>query len=99
MTTRKPRRRQQASTTARGYGAEHQKLRATLLPRAYGQPCPRCGRPMLEGQDLDLGHTEDRTGYNGIEHADCNRRAGARKGNRKRGRRRAWTKAQTASRW
>ena len=54
---------------------------------------------MLEGQDLDLGHTEDRTGYNGIEHADCNRRAGARKGNRKRGRRRAWTKAQTASRW
>jgi hypothetical protein len=54
---------------------------------------------MLEGQDLDLGHTEDRTGYNGIEHADCNRRAGARKGNRRRGRRRAWVKAQTASRW
>jgi hypothetical protein len=54
---------------------------------------------MLEGQALDLGHTEDRQGYNGIEHARCNRRAGARRGNRKRGRRRQWIKAQTAERW
>lgn len=76
-------------TAARGYGYSHQALRRALLPQAYGQPCPKCGQPMLEGEDLDLGHTEDRTAYTGIEHASCNRRAGARKANRRRrGRRR-----------
>lgn len=69
-----------ASTTARGYGAKHQKLRAQLLPSAYGTPCARCGRPMLQGQALHLDHTDTRTGYLGFSHAACNRRAGARKG-------------------
>lgn len=64
-------------TTARGYDYAHQKLRQALLPYAYGQPCPKCGEVMMYGQALDLGHTDDRMGYTGIEHASCNRRAGA----------------------
>ncbi|GAB3429872.1 hypothetical protein [Actinophytocola sediminis] len=74
------------TTTERGYGAEHQQLRAELLPWAYGRPCPRCGDLMHEGQELDLGHDdEDRAEYQGMEHATCNRSAGAAKGNRQRG--------------
>jgi hypothetical protein len=80
MTWRGP--RPKAKTAARGYGAEHVKLRAKLLPHAYGKPCFRCGRPMLPGQALHLDHTDDRSGYGGFSHAACNRRAGARKGQR-----------------
>lgn len=72
------------NTTERGYGHSHQTLRAALLPEAYGQPCPRCGQTMTPDQQLDLGHTEDRTGYTGIEHATCNRGAGGRKAARNR---------------
>jgi hypothetical protein len=66
------------------YSGPHQAIRRALLPYAYGRPCPRCGRPMLPGQKLDLGHTDDRAGYSGIEHARCNRAAGARLGNERR---------------
>lgn len=67
------------------YGTEHQRRRAELLPAAYNTPCPRCGRLMLRGQELDLGHSEDlalNPGAKGdrIEHADCNRAAGGRLG-------------------
>jgi hypothetical protein len=55
-----------------------------LLPDAYGRPCPRCGLPLLPGQDLDLDHTDDRAGYLGFIHATCNRAAGARLGNARR---------------
>jgi hypothetical protein len=30
---------------------------------------------MLAGQALDLDHTDDRRGYKGFSHAECNRRA------------------------
>jgi hypothetical protein len=70
-----------AGTSERGYGYRHQVLRRALLPFAYGRACPKCGQLMLPGQQLDLGHTEDRTAYTGMEHAHCNRRAGALKGN------------------
>lgn len=63
------------------YSGPHQAIRRALLPDAYGRPCPRCGFPMLPGQALDLGHTDDRAAYSGMEHARCNRQAGARKGN------------------
>jgi hypothetical protein len=66
------------------YAGPHQAIRRALLPDAYGRPCPRCGFPMLPGQALDLGHTDDRAAYSGIEHARCNRQAGARLGNARR---------------
>jgi hypothetical protein len=71
-------------TTARGYGYTHQVLRRALLPGAYGQTCRHCGETMLPGQALDLDHNDDRTGYRGMAHAACNRRAGANKTNAQR---------------
>jgi hypothetical protein len=71
-----------ASATARGYGYTHQKLRAQWEPKvATGNlTCPRCTKPILPGQPWQLGHTDDRTGYNGPEHARCNLSAGGRAG-------------------
>jgi len=82
--------RQRAGSTARGYGPAHQKLRKQLLARwRPGDPCARCGWPMLyrwliypDGRKvsaIDLGHTDDRTGYTGLEHRNCNRRDGQAK--------------------
>ncbi|WP_018658470.1 hypothetical protein [Actinomadura flavalba] len=67
------------STHARGYGHAHRQLREQLLPQAYGQPCTRCGEVLVEGEELDLDHTDDRGAYNGFAHRSCNRRAGGRK--------------------
>ena len=67
------------STTKGGWGNQHQKLRKRLLPQAYGQPCTRCGRPMLPGQKLHLDHNDSRTGWLGFSHAACNLRAAAKK--------------------
>lgn len=78
------------TTAQRGYGTKHEQLRARLL-KAWrpGDPCARCGQPMLYRWTLDrngnriaaihLGHTDDRTGYTGLEHARCNLRDGQRK--------------------
>lgn len=77
-------------TTARGYGSQHQALRRQLLARwRPGDPCARCGQPMMyrwlctsDGRRvsaIDLGHTDDRRGYTGLEHRACNRRDGQRK--------------------
>ena len=64
------------------YGAEHQRIREALLPQAWGTPCPRCGETMFETDDLDLGHSVDlavdpHAVGDRIEHASCNRAAGA----------------------
>jgi hypothetical protein len=86
-----------ASTTARGYGWSHQRLRAALIA-AYSptDPCWRCGFPLGPWpQLLDLGHVDgDKTRYAGLEHRRCSRSAGARYGNQLRGRRRI-----TSRRW
>lgn len=66
------------------YDGEHRRLRAALLPGAYGRRCPRCGERMLPGQALDLGHADVGGGWQGMEHAACNRAAGARSGKRRR---------------
>ena len=67
--------RQRGTTTQRGYGAEHRKLRAQAIATyAPSDPCWRCLEPL--GPDpslLDLGHTDDRRGYMGLEHAACSR--------------------------
>ena len=66
--------------TAAGYGSKHQKLRRQLLPQAYGQPCSRCGLPMLPGQALHLDHDDyDHTKWRGFSHKACNLRAAAKK--------------------
>lgn len=77
-------------TSERGYGASHVALRNRLLAAwRPGQPCARCGQPMLYRWTLDsagrrvsaidLGHDDQRTGYTGLEHRACNRRDGQRK--------------------
>lgn len=88
----------QGSTTARGYGSDHKRLRAAGLASAYGTACARCGQVMVEGQDLDLDHTDARDGYRGFSHRRCNRAAGARKGNANR-RRKTTTNANTSRDW
>lgn len=77
------RRNTRTNTTARGYGAAHQAERARLLAAFRpGQPCARCGKPITTKNDADLGHTDDRGGYRGLEHRRCNRGAGKGKGKR-----------------
>ena len=63
------------STVARGYGRHHKRLRAVWARQVEaGQvDCARCGRPISPGQLWDLDHSEDRSGYLGPSHADCNR--------------------------
>ena len=74
------------STTARGYGREHQAERERRLA-AYkqGDPCAHCGAPItwwpvsVARRYLDLPHTADRSGYlPGLAHRYCNRRDGQR---------------------
>jgi hypothetical protein len=65
-------------TTARGYGARHQSLRAQWkrIVEAGGATCARCGRPITPGEPWDLGHKVDgdkTAGYHGPEHRRCNR--------------------------
>ncbi len=62
------------------YAGPHQTVRKHTKQAAYGSACCRCGRPMLEGQDLDLDHTDDGSGYRGWAHSTCNRSAGGRLG-------------------
>lgn len=69
------------TTAQRGYGNEHKRMRAALLPTMPGSPCTRCGVTLNEGDQVDLDHTDDRSGYNGWAHSSCNRRAGANKRN------------------
>jgi hypothetical protein len=64
------------SSSARGYGADHQRLRKRWAPRvaAGGVTCARCSLPIHPGEPWDLGHDDaDRRRYNGPEHARCNR--------------------------
>jgi len=84
--------RQRKSTTSeRGYGPEHDRLRAELAPVvATGTVrCWRCGRLIAAGAPWHLGHDDvDRSVYRGPEHPRCNTSAAAKIGNRLRGLRR-----------
>jgi hypothetical protein len=64
------------TTTQRGYGAQHQRLRRIWAPRVAGGqvPCARCGMLIAAGELWDLGHDDhNRDRYTGPEHARCNR--------------------------
>ena|SRR5215471_933994 len=94
---RKPRKpRPPGYTTTHGWGSVHQKLAAAALAVWQpGDPCTRCGLPMWQRwtitptgrkvSAIHLGHTDDRTGYRGLEHARCNVSDGATRGNLARG--------------
>ncbi len=65
------------------YDAAHAAIRkAMLASRLPSDRCARCGRvlPADPGQ-VDLGHTDDRRGYSGLECSRCNRSAGGKLGN------------------
>lgn len=63
------------TTTARGYGNNHQKLRREVAPIvAAGQArCARCGKPIKPDEPWDLGHIDGTRDYAGPEHSACNR--------------------------
>lgn len=67
---------------ARGYGADHDRRRRALVARINAGEtirCIDCG-VRLTPATLDLGHTEDRSGYRGPQCAPCNRSDGGRRG-------------------
>lgn len=75
--------RQQAPTTARGYGSAHQAERKRRLPHyTEHSPCGRCGRPLGPDRKLwHLPHNAARTGYEpGFWCAPCNWADGAKRG-------------------
>lgn len=91
------------TTTARGLGAAHQRLRRQLLPAALGTRCPgpwagprstRCTGLMTDPARMDLDDRVPRV-YGGTSYTTgariccrpCNRGHGARLGNRLRARR------------
>jgi len=78
------------STTARGYGAAHQRERAKWKRSvdAGEVNCSRCGQWIQPGAPWDLGHADDRTAYTGPECRRCNRADGGRRRHRKPSRRR-----------
>lgn len=69
------------TTTSRGYGNAHQRLRKQLARsvEAGYAVCWRCGLPIKPGTPWHLGHDDhDRSIYRGAEHARCNLSAGGR---------------------
>lgn len=72
------------TSTRRGYDSRHQQARRVEAQRVANLEaiCPRCGLLILPTEPWDLGHTDDRNGYQGAEHSRCNRSAGGRNGAR-----------------
>lgn len=77
-----------ATTSQRGYGAHHQRLRLRwkrLLASEGQLPCARCHKPVLPTDEWELDHDDiDRTRYIGVSHKLCNRQAGGEKSQRMR---------------
>lgn len=70
------------TTTARGYGWDHQTERKRWQHRLNRDGfliCVRCGQPITVGQPWDLGHNPQRTAWTGPEHMSCNRADGGRR--------------------
>lgn len=62
------------------HSTAHQKLREATVGDYVGTACVRCGKPMLDPDQMHLDHNDDRTGYLGYSCAKCNMSAGGRKG-------------------
>jgi hypothetical protein len=67
-------------TVERGYDARHrrERQRVARLIRGGTEVCCRCGNPLPPDIPSDmwhLDHTEDRTGYLGPAHKECNEKA------------------------
>lgn len=84
--------RRRGTTTERGYGREHQKVRASWSPlvdagmvQCHAVICVMPTRWIEPGSKWHLGHTADRSGWTGPEHQRCNTADGGRR--RGRGRR------------
>jgi len=97
--------RQQGTTPQRGYGYAHQQERERWRPEVdagraicHAAICLMPARWIIPGTPWDLGHTPDRTGWTGPEHATCNRSAGNRSARRRRLRRRTASQPFTTSR-
>ena len=76
-------------TTERGYGNDHQKVRAQWAPVVdNGEAwcaevvCLEPSRWIRPGTPWDLAHNRDRTSYLEPAHPRCNRSEGSRRGNR-----------------
>jgi hypothetical protein len=70
------------SSTARGYGTSHRKLRAQWerIIATGGVHCWRCHKPIYSWMDWELGHDDwNRDITRGPEHNACNRKAAAAK--------------------
>lgn len=69
--------RANGTTTQRGYGAEHQRLRRQWAARIAkgGVSCSRCGTLLQPGMPFDLDHADDRRSYRGPSCPACNRAA------------------------
>jgi len=66
----------------RGYGPEHDRLRADWQRRIDSGEVVYCARgcgTQITGRAFDLGHADDRATYNGPECRTCNRADGGRK--------------------
>lgn len=73
------RERVRGSSSQRGYGQEHSKLRDSINRRGIENfVCARCGGAFMAGEEFQLGHTDDRASWHGPEHARCNLSAAGR---------------------
>jgi hypothetical protein len=70
----------------RGYGSEHERLRAQWTPAVeagavdcHATTCVMPSRRIKPGTPWHLGHTADRTAWTGPEHATCNTVDGGRR--------------------
>ena len=95
--------RYRGTTAARGYGGQHQKLRAQWKPAVdagqaicHAAICLHPSRWIQPGTPWHLGHTADRTAWTGPEHALCNEADGGR---RSRMRGRTWQPLRTSRTW
>ena len=85
------RNRVNGTTTQRGYGTPHQKLRNQWKPlvdtgqvQCHATTCHEPTRWITPGTPWHLGHTTDRQTWTGPEHQHCSTADGARRGNRSR---------------